>query len=183
MKRTLAIALALVLALSLAACSGGNSTPSGGSSTTPPANSTTTTPPADNTPSGGNETTPNDNGGDTSTVAGYLAQFGLTEDDIKPENATEIKIQDGKLAITVSSTLTADQKKVWYTKLYNAISGISTGGKVKNGSLVEITNIQDEVNKLVDAVTWNWMFAYGESSYNTITVIEGTTVWEISIVS
>jgi hypothetical protein len=46
MKRTLAIALALVLALSLAACSGGNSTPSGGSSTTPPSNSTTTTPPA-----------------------------------------------------------------------------------------------------------------------------------------
>jgi hypothetical protein len=181
MKKVLALTLALVLALSLVACGGGNSGNTGGnSSTTPPANSgTTTTPPADNTP----DSTPNNNGGDTNTVAGYLAQFGLTEDDIKPENATEIKIQDGKLAIAVSSTLTADQKKVWYTKLYNAISGISTGGKVQNGSLVNITDIQEEVNKLVDAVTWNWMFPYGSSSYNTITVVEGTTVWEISIVS
>ncbi|MDR0839193.1 MAG: hypothetical protein LBN99_06070 [Oscillospiraceae bacterium] len=47
--------LALVLALSLAACGGNSNT--GGSSTTPPASSATTPPPADNTPSGGNETT------------------------------------------------------------------------------------------------------------------------------
>ncbi|MDR3277914.1 MAG: hypothetical protein LBT12_04005 [Oscillospiraceae bacterium] len=61
MKKLLALALALTLALSLAAC-GGNSN-GGGSTTTPPANNSTTTPPnggdtvpsekpADNTPAG-----------------------------------------------------------------------------------------------------------------------------------
>ncbi|MDR0840527.1 MAG: hypothetical protein LBN26_03975, partial [Christensenellaceae bacterium] len=108
MKRTLAIALALVLALSLAACSGGNSGNTGGNnSTTPPANSTTTTPPAD--------TAPNDNGGDTKTVAGYLAQFGLTEDDIKAEGFTSFEGPNGWL---IKVNASANQFDTWSKKVY-----------------------------------------------------------------
>jgi predicted small lipoprotein YifL len=63
MKKLITIALALVLALSLAAC-GGNS---GGSTTTPPANNNTTTPPSNDTPgnSQSTDTTPSNAGGDT----------------------------------------------------------------------------------------------------------------------
>ncbi|MDR0840486.1 MAG: hypothetical protein LBN26_03770 [Christensenellaceae bacterium] len=59
MKKIIALALALMLALSLAAC-GGNSNNGGGSSTPPATSDNNTTPPASQ---GGNETTPSNNGG------------------------------------------------------------------------------------------------------------------------
>ncbi|MDR0841510.1 MAG: hypothetical protein LBN26_09060 [Christensenellaceae bacterium] len=75
MKRILALALAFVLALSLAACGGGNS---GGSSTTPPADSgTTATPPTDSS------TPPASQGGND---GGSNALFEIPQDQIKTYN-------------------------------------------------------------------------------------------------
>jgi hypothetical protein len=141
MKKIITLTLVLVLALSLAAC-GGNS--GGGSTTTPPASnntttppsSGTTTPPADNTPSGGNAT------GDLTTVEGYLAAFGLTENDLKCANFTRIDktayvIDEGpnygkitEVGAYISKGLTDEEVKAWLEQIITKLNSLSDDGKV-----------------------------------------------------
>jgi hypothetical protein len=147
MKKTITLALVLVLALSLlTACGGDNND---GSSTTPPANSgTTTTPPADNTPSGGGDTTSGNNDSantaDLTTVAGFLAAFGLTEDDLKCANFTRIDktaytIDEGpdygkisEVGAYISKALTDEEVRAWLEQILAKLNSLSGDGKIDN---------------------------------------------------
>jgi hypothetical protein len=168
MKKILTLALALTLALSLAACGGTSNSGGSGGSTTPPANNTPSEKPADNPPA------------DTSTVAGYLGAWGLSEADIKPAEATEVTMQDGVLAIKVPESLTTDQIKVFLDQLFAAIRGISEDGEIKNDKMTAITTDDEELNTLM---VRTWFFKYNGSNYNSITVsnLLETKVWTIKL--
>ncbi|GHU60167.1 hypothetical protein FACS1894171_0510 [Clostridia bacterium] len=142
MKKVITLALTLVLAFSLLAACGD------GSSTTPSSNSgnsSTSTPPASQS---GNDTTPSNNGGnatgDLTTVAGFLAAFGLTENDLKCANFTRLDrtayiIDEGpdygkikEVGAYISQKLTDEEVSAWLEQVINKLNSLSDDGKIAN---------------------------------------------------
>ena len=96
MKKILALALALMMVLALAACGGKTDPAPSGNGTTDPGTSQTTDP-GTSQQGGADENTPADSV-DVSTLNGFLSQFGLTEDDIKPSECFASFEYDGRMA-------------------------------------------------------------------------------------
>ncbi len=142
MKKSLLILLALVmvLTLSLTAC-GGNETPSdtdNGNASGPSAQADDSD--ADSTsneagsaddnlaPSGGNDVAVID----TSTVAGYLSQFGLTEEDIAIGSAAEnVLYADSRIIeITTETIPTTEELQSCVEHIYEKCRSVSEDGKI-----------------------------------------------------
>ncbi len=165
MKKLVAFALVIVLALSLAAC-GGNDKPSNSSNSTstPPASQggTSTTPPPSSTP----EAAPSDDV-DVSTIEGFLSQFGLTEADVKPEGAgegshkTEREGKRGRVSWIVEDA-TAEVKDQWIQAIVEKTKTLATDGKIYVDSYFEdefsFTSIAD-----TGTSTIVWMYHYSDS--------------------
>ena len=116
MKKLLALALVLMMVLSLAACGGKTDpTPSGGDTTDPGT--------SQQTPSGGGTN-------DTNTLAGHLEKYGLTENDIQPEGATvEWNELSKDIKVTVGSSQDDAAKEAFVTQVFNATKAVADGGK------------------------------------------------------
>lgn len=146
MKKILALTLALMLALSLAACGGKDGPkPSSSSDTgdTPPASAQQEQQPS-STPDPGTEQTDSESTspdesmptGDTMTVAEFLQVYGLSEDDCKPEHFIEFgepkrEGNMGILDISVDKEHTTEETMIaWYTQLYTKLESLSDTGKL-----------------------------------------------------
>ncbi len=137
MRKLIALALVLILALSLAAC-GGNDTPSssgGNGTSTPPTSQggTSTTPPSSSTTESTTPKPPEQSADiDTSTLSGYLSQFGFTEDDIAIANLTEnIFHADSKMIeIHTSSTPANAELQECVERIYEKSRATSDSGEV-----------------------------------------------------
>lgn len=130
MKKLLVLFLALIMVLSLAACGGNeNSNTPSGSSTTDPGTSQETP-----TTSIGGDTSKND----LTTESGFLAAFGLTEDDMKCANFTRIEKTSynletnviGEVGAYISAALTDDEVETWLTKIIGKLNSLSDDGKI-----------------------------------------------------
>jgi hypothetical protein len=137
MKRISAFALALMLALTLAACSSGST--DSGATETQGGNNQTEAPAGEETQS----TEENDGGNDAAdltTIEGYLAAFGLTEEDLKPAHftrldATSKSIDSGvikEVGAYVSQELTDEEVKAWLDQVLGKLGSLSAEGKVDN---------------------------------------------------
>jgi len=116
-KKILTLLFALALVFSLAACT--VNTGSGNTSGEPTGTPST----AANDNSGGNA--------DTSTVAGFISQYGLTEADINPEGFTSSELQDGNTVIySVSTQPTNDQRLAWMNQIITKAKSLSDDGKL-----------------------------------------------------
>lgn len=152
MKKLLIITLVLALALSLAACGGSNNAPSGNNtqSASQGNNSSTSTPPS-STP----DDTPNsDDGGETDTVAEYLAQFGLTEDDIKAEGFSSFEGPDGWL---IKVNAGEGHANSWGKKIFDGIESISDDGKVYDQGY---PTFKDEASWADGGTLYQWAYLY-----------------------
>ena len=130
MKRLLTIALVMVLALFLVACHG----KTGRSNSTPSSNNSTS---GNNNPASTNNGGNGNNGGnnDKSTVVGFLAQFGLKEDDFKPEGYVSSMLSDGDtVKYTTNETPTVEQRKAWANMVIAKAKSMSTDGKLYTGN-------------------------------------------------
>jgi hypothetical protein len=183
MKKIITLALALVLALSLAACSGtSNSGNDGNSTTTPPAsnnggNSNTDTP--ESIPSA-DSSKPADN-----SPAGILAIVGLTEDDIALASALNTEVvnepQFGGDYITITITVPAyddhpdtpqPEMETLVTQLFNATKAASDDKK-NYGNYTDSGYSGFYELEFSDGDFWlssevtDWYFLKNGCSYNT----------------
>jgi len=131
-KQILAIALALALALTLASCNllSGNSTDSGNSAG---GNGTTKT-----GGNGGNATAAGTS--DLTTIPGYLASFGFTEDDLKLPNFTRFDadtvIDTGEVEgvnVYVSVQIDTTAAKTWFDHILSKLKSLADDGQVVDG--------------------------------------------------
>ena len=159
MKKLLALALVMVLALSLLAACGDSD---GNSSDTPGD--------GDNTPGGGNETP------DTNTVAGYLEQFGLTEDDVKADGFTSFEGPDGWL---IKVNASAGQFDAWGKKVFDKTKSVSADGKCYTDMYPHDT---DEKEWEDGAILFTWCYMYNSSKVTVeITMGDNDTTYRIAI--
>ena len=112
-KVFLAIACMAIMTLVLVGCSGKKEspTPSQASQSVPVAEQSTTT------------------SSPTVTVASYLAQFGLTEDDIKPDGFVSSELNGIEVKFLGSNVPFVPE---WYKKVFDTTKGISEDGKCYN---------------------------------------------------
>ncbi len=164
MKKLLAITLMMILAISLGACGAkeavqdavrdalpSSSTPP--NSAAPPSSSNTQaqTPPSSASESTSPSSAEESANVDTSTLAGYLSQFGFTEDDISLANLTEnVFHADSKMIeIHTSSTPANAELQECVERIYEKSRSTSENGKVYiYGS--------DNEFVLSDIVDWNF---------------------------
>ncbi len=143
MKKIFAIALALVMVLSLAACGGGGDTTTGGNTTTPSTGGSTGT----TTPSGDTGTTTPASSGDTGSAGGELAG---TYDIVVwcPEAAVELtktQIADFNSSNTMGITVNATVEPVSEADAAtNMITDVSAGGDLYFFA-------QDQLSRLIQA--------------------------------
>ena len=161
MKKIFVLILALALTFSLAACNGSST---GGSST--PANNTSA--PANNSSAANNSTAD-----DTSTVAGFLSQFGLTEDNVKPEDSVS-SAMNGHTSVNfaVSTASTKDQKIAWVKKVITAIKAAADDGKIYKDS--KKTGQYDEsVLETSTGGSFSFVFTHNSAAYWVSATTEG----------
>ena len=126
--------------------------------------STTTVIPSQNTPA---MTQSSSNTIDTSTVAGFLTQFGLIETDLKPEGAGDgvmVDISSSRNRATITWNMenaSADQENDWLKKVYDKTKALSTDGKV----YVDGTDLTEEyifvpLNRAAYESDVNWVYSY-----------------------
>jgi len=119
-KQFLALICALVLMVALLSGCGGSTTENASSSGNGATNSSSGT--ASNGASGK---------ADTSTVAGFLSQYGLTEDDLRPEASSVAKLQDGDTVLFSASAQPNDeQRSAWLNKVAAKAKTLSDDGKL-----------------------------------------------------
>ena len=127
MKKILALALALMLVLSLVAC--GNDTgktPSGSTG------NTQTDPP---TSQGGTDTTPSND---------RFTEFGLSFDKVEPDGSTSFEVSNDSarsyhIEFAMPETVTKEVGLAYYKKIYDLTAAISEGGtnyKKSGGSAI-----------------------------------------------
>ena len=132
----LAVCMALAMALSLSACggtAGGNS-----NAANPPSTAARNSAAASDTNSGGSPSQ-GTSAADLTTVAGFLAYYGLSEDDLKCANFTRLDktvydIDTGdieEVSAYVSQKLTDDQIRAWLEQVMAKLNSLSDNGKVE----------------------------------------------------
>jgi predicted small secreted protein len=190
MKKAILLVLTLALLVALAACGGndtssgtGNSTQNGGEKTTPPSQTENTT--SSPTGSAPQTSAPVESKADEGTVTGFLAHYGLTEDDIKPEHFVEFADLDmdgdikagevgstGFIKIMVDKDATGEEQvKAWYEKIYGKMLSLSSDGKTyKNFYLEE----EYSLTALYESPLWEdfpgtmWAYQYKMPSGDVI---------------
>jgi hypothetical protein len=163
MKKLVLLALALVLALSLAACGGNTDNPSGNggnNSTNPPASQ------------GENGTTQGGNA-DTKTVEGVLAAVGLKVDDVKPNGTTDMNTDNDSTSTGVQFWLEGTKYEdfdatSYIDKLWNVVITASDDGGIYNPYKL-IGGTKEAIEKTAPG-TYNtmgqWGYLYKGKNYN-----------------
>ncbi|MCL2038976.1 MAG: hypothetical protein FWG85_00935 [Bacteroidetes bacterium] len=125
----------------------------------------------------GQETFVEENISDTKTVAGYIEQFGLTEDDIKPEGFVSFEGPDGWLIKINASEKQFDD---WSKKVFNKIKTISTDGKVYQQGYPVLG--KDEAEWSTGILMFQWAYPYNEKVVE-LEVLPGdiATVYRIAL--
>ncbi|MDR1032866.1 MAG: hypothetical protein LBL84_02535, partial [Candidatus Nomurabacteria bacterium] len=106
---------------------------------------------------------------DTSTVTGFLSQYGLVEADIKPVGAGEGKLNSSENSVIYTiKDLTEEQIKQWVLSTYDRLASISDDKKVyefDESSYTEIKkdNIPFYSNNLI-MFFWNYKYK-GDNTY------------------
>lgn len=133
MKKILALLLAMMMVLSLAACGGNEETPSGGTSQQEQ--------PSNTSGNGSEQQSGNTSDGnkthDLTTIEGYLAQFGLTQDFLKTPSFTRFNgnrnlstQQISGINVYQSAEMDAAQKEAWAKGVNDALIAASDDGKI-----------------------------------------------------
>lgn len=133
MKKILALLLAMMMVLSLAACGGNEGTPSGGTSQQEQ--------PSNTSGNGSEQQSGNTSDGnkthDLTTIEGYLAQFGLTQDFLKTPSFTRFNgnrnlstQQISGINVYQSAEMDAAQKEAWAKGVNDALIAASDDGKI-----------------------------------------------------
>ena len=163
MKKLLAILLAAMMVFALAAC-GNNETPSGSEGDKPGTSQ------GGESNNGGENNNNGDNNTETydlTTVAGYLAQYGYSENDFSStKNFTRMKSTSTKssgeivnVGVYISEGLTEDEKTAWVDSFITLVKGKSDDGKVYKYDY--FNGIQtDEIEPAVDFATFGGVMAY-----------------------
>lgn len=144
MKKIMAIALIMVLALFLlTACGGGDTTDSGGGDSAPAVSQ-------GGDENGGasdsqtgdesNASVPSGSSADLTTIEGFLSAFGLTEEDLKCANFTRLDITSYSLetyeiydvGAYVSKELTDEEVRAWLDQIITKLGSLSDEGKIQN---------------------------------------------------
>ena len=173
MKKIFALTLALLMIFALAACSNDTGkTPSGstGTNTFGTSQQGQTNTPDSSTPSGSV---------DVSTLNGFLAQFGLTEDDLKPTEGfksfdytvTDGKSYQGVVKVNMEWTDGANQKSVmsaWVHKVYDKSVAVSDDGKAYTPYTTDVYTLESgELTGGGLGTQWAWLYK-GTSYWVTI---------------
>lgn len=127
-----------------------------------------------NSASGGNESTTSDKV-DVSTLNGFLLQFGLTEDDLKPTEyftsfeyeVTEGKEYQGIVKANMAWTGDANQKSVmsaWVHQIYDRTVAISDDGKAYIPYSTEVFTL-DSGELPGGGLSTQWAWLYKGTSY------------------
>lgn len=161
MKKILALMLAVLLALSLAACGEKENKPSG-SNTDKPGTSQTDNQGGEST--GGDATDEPSEPKDLS-VAEVLALYGLTEDGVAPDEAySEVVVDTGysiKYTVTYNMDVDSLDPEIWMTKLYNAIAAIADDGKVYEASSGGAELPREEIGHTKNGDVWGYTYNGG----------------------
>ena len=98
---------------------------------------------------------------DVKTVAGYLSQFGLTENDIKPDGFTSFEGPEGWLIkINAGANLFND----WSKKVYDKVKTISTDGKMYYEGYPSLG--KEEAFWSADKILYQWAYLYNGKVVN-----------------
>jgi hypothetical protein len=167
MKKAITLALALMLAFSLAAC-GGNETPSGGNSTpsTTSENIVTEQPVgAGGEDSGSTTEKPAETSGNSSsnlpTREEFLSWFGFVTGDFEPTGFVELNLngcttKEGDVFIKIDeSSGSPENVRAWFESFHNKVKAISDDGKL----YTDLT-LKDE---------YTLPTSYGKSAYSQFT--------------
>ena len=193
MKKILALALALVLALSLTACGGKNDPEPSGSGGTGSAHSTSGE--SEQEHPDNSEADPQEDGKtstdgkdqpDEGSLAAYLADFDMTEDDLKVEGITELTLLDnGDIAIGTDGNPSLELIQAWYEKVYESCRARSDDGKVYTQETWDFQgNVAEQTEFLLEEqVDFSQDFSGGWGTANTETWVYpdgGGTVWVVA---
>ena len=143
MKKFLALALAVLMLLTLAACGEKKPEPNG-NNTTPSSQQTEDPGQQEQTQPGGKE---NEKADDLTTVEGFMKAFGITEDDMKCAKFTRIDktsydIDSGKIieiGSFISEAMTNEEVQAWIEKIIAKLDSLSDDGKIMTYGDGELT--------------------------------------------
>lgn len=173
MKKILALALAFIMALSLAACGGGNDTPApSGSNDNTPSSSEQQEQPSNND-DGGEDEAPDNTSDDRFT------EFGLSFDTVQPEGSTAFEVEDDtdrtySVTFTMPETVTEEVGFSYYKKIYDLTAAISEGGtnyKESGGTAIspEVSPMGEWEDEHSAAAHMNtWFYKYNGKLYNVL---------------
>jgi len=114
---------------------------------------------------------------DTTTVSGYLSQFGLTEEDIKPDGFTSFEGPDGWLIKINAGEYNFDN---WSKKVFDTVKSISTDSKIFNEGYPSLD--QDEAIWSAGNISFQWAYNYNGKVVNiTVTFGDTSSVYRLSI--
>lgn len=132
MKKILALLIAMMMVFTLAACGDNGETPSGSGTTDP---GTSTSQPEQQSGS----TSDDEKTHDLTTIEGYLAQFGLTENFLKTPSFTRFNGSKNLstqeitgINVYQSEVMNDAQKEAWAKSVNDALIAASDDGKISN---------------------------------------------------
>ena len=142
MKKIIALALALLMLMSLAAC--GEKTPASNDDTTPNSQQTENPGQQEQKQSDNKQ---NEEADDLTTVEGFMKAFGITEDDMKCAKFTRIDktsydIDSGKIieiGSYISEAMTDEEVRAWIEKIITKLDSLSDDGKIMTYGDGELT--------------------------------------------
>lgn len=193
MKKLLALALTLTMLFSLAACGGKDKpVPSNDGSIGIEQSTSETTVQEQSDATGA----ASKDGGETSgeggsqpeegSLAAYLAQFDMTEDDLKVEGVTELTLLDnGDIAIGTDGNPSLELIQAWYEKVYESCRARSDDGKVYTQETWDLQGKASEQTEFLldEQVDFSQDFSGGWGTANTETWVypDGDgTVWVVA---
>lgn len=135
MKKILALLLAIMMVFALAACGGNEENPSGGTSQQEQPSNTS----GNGSEQQSGSTSDGDKTHDLTTIEGYLAQFGLTQDFLKTPSFTRFNgnrnlstQQISGINVYQSAEMDAAQKEAWAKGVNDALIAASDDGKISS---------------------------------------------------
>ena len=175
MKKFLALALAVLMLLSLVACG----------EKTPATNDENTTPSSQQTEDPGQQeqTQPdskqNEEADDLTTVEGFMKAFGITEDDMKCAKFTRIDktsydIDSGKIieiGSYISEVMTDEEVRTWIENIITKLDSLSDDGKIMTYGDGELT-VDYIMEKSMKVASGSYQYK-GKNVAMSITVFKG----------